>query len=58
MESIKEQFKFQIIQSHFEADTHTEVQNLDIENLRVLSGASADKDILVVQYKGLSLIHI
>jgi len=52
MSSIQEQFQFQINRSHFEADTHIEIQNLEIENLRVLSGESADKDILVVQYKG------
>ena len=52
MPSIQEQFQFEITRSHFEIDTHIEVQNLEIEDLRVLSGESADKDILVVQYKG------
>ncbi len=52
MSSIKEQFKFQIISNHFETDTHSEVHNLDIAKLRILSGEHADEDILVVQYKG------
>ena len=52
MPSIKEQFKFQLTSAHFERDSHIDVQNLDIEKLRILSGESADKDILVVQYKG------
>ena len=52
MPSIQEQFQFQISRSHFETDTHIGVQNQEIETLRVLSGESADKDILVVQYKG------
>ena len=52
MSSLKEQFKFQIIQSHFDTDNHTEVQNLDVENIRVLSAESADNDILVVIYMG------
>jgi len=52
MPSIKEQFQFQVVRSHFEVDTHTEVQNLEIEKLKVLSGESADQDILVVEYKG------
>lgn len=52
MPSLKEQFKFQTIRSHFEVDNHTEVQNLAIENIRVLSAESADRDILIVTYKG------
>lgn len=52
MSSIKEQFKFQIISNHFETDTHNEVQNLDISNLRILSGEQQDEDILVVEYEG------
>jgi len=51
MSTLQEQFKFQTVKSHFEIDTHIEVQNLDIQNIRVLSGESADKDILIVQYK-------
>jgi len=52
MASIKEQFQFQIIRSHFEVDTHIEVRDLETSNLKVLSAESADKDILVVQYNG------
>jgi len=51
MPSIKEQFEFKIIRSYYEKDTHSEVVNSDIEFLRILSGESADDDILVVQYK-------
>ena len=52
MSSLKEQFKFQITHSHFDTDNHTEVQNLVVENIRVLSAESADNDILVVIYTG------
>lgn len=56
MLSIKQQFQFQSVTSHFEVDTHTELQGLHIDKLRVLAGESADKDILVLQYKGSPLL--
>ncbi len=52
MPSLKEQFKYKLIRSHFEVDTHTEIQNHSIEDMRILNGESADDDILVITYKG------
>ena len=52
MPTIKEQFRFHPINSHFEFDTHTEVQNLAIQRFKVLAGNTPDEDILVVEYKG------
>ena len=52
MPSIQQQFDFQVISSYFERDTHSEVQDLDVHSLKILSCESADRDILVVQYDG------
>ena len=52
MLTLQEQFRFQLLENHFEDDPHLEVQGLDVARIRVLHGESAPDDILVVEYKG------
>lgn len=52
MPNLLDQFKFQKLTDHFEHDPHQEVQGLNIANIRVLHGETADDDILVVEYTG------
>lgn len=51
MSTLKEQFKFQHLADHFEADPHLEVKNLPIGEIHVLHGEAADDDIVVIEYE-------
>lgn len=50
MPTIQEQFEYKRIPDYFEKDTHTEVQGLEIDSIKVLYGESSDQDITVVRY--------
>jgi len=52
MLSIQEQFSFQLKNDFFEKDTHIDIQDLEIEKIQVLSGETANEDILLIIYKG------
>ncbi|WP_020568866.1 P-loop NTPase family protein [Neolewinella persica] len=51
MSTLIEQFKFQLLSDHFEADPHLEVRNLPIREIHLLHGEAADDDIVVVEYE-------
>ena len=50
MTSIKDQFTSKKLNNFFEKDTHVEVEHLEIANVHVLSGETAETDIVVVGY--------
>lgn len=52
MPTLTAQFKHQLFENHFEEDPHLEVQGLDIANIRILHGETAEDDVLAVEYKG------
>jgi len=49
--SIADQFTYQKLPNHFDRDTHIHVQGLEIHKVHVLAGETAEKDIIVVEYK-------
>jgi len=51
MPTIREQFTYQEIPNHFERDTHIAIQHIEIDQIKVLYGETAQEDILVVLYK-------
>ncbi len=51
MPTIQEQFEYKRIPQYFEQDTHTEIQDLEIDSIRILYGESSKQDIIVISYK-------
>lgn len=51
MQSLQAQFTSEILPDFFERDTHTEVQDLAIDSIHVLSGETAQEDIIVIRYQ-------
>ena len=49
--TIADQFTHQKLPNHFERDTHIYVQGLEIHKVHVLAGETAEKDIIVVEYR-------
>lgn len=50
--SIVSQLEYEIINDHFEKDTHVDIQGLEIDQYRILAGETPNHDVLVVSYVG------
>ncbi len=51
MKSLQDQFASEQLLSFFEQDSHTEVQDLAIDSIHILSGETAQEDIFVIKYQ-------
>ena len=51
MTSVKDQFTSRIIPDFFEPDSHIDTDQLEIDRIHILSGASSNEDIIAVCYK-------
>ena len=50
MHPIQQQFKYHELPGHFERDTHIEILDTKIENIRLLTGETAAEDVIVLTY--------